>query len=163
MSMKMPMSALLGVGSPLRLSPLTNFERMYALDEAWNARDWDTFDALHDHDHVVVYWPGREKDPTRGGLDHRAEAERFCAAFPDNKVKHPYDMLFGDGDHTASVTSFTGTFTAPFEQPDGTFIEPTGKSFDFVFSTIARWQDGKIVEEHLKYDNGLLMQQIGLA
>ena len=57
------MSKLLGVGSPLRLSPLTNFERMYALDEAWNARDWDTFDALHDHDHVVVYWPGREKDP----------------------------------------------------------------------------------------------------
>jgi predicted ester cyclase len=102
---------------------------------------------LHDHDHVVVYSPGREKDPTFGGLDHRAEAERFCAAFPDNKVKHPYDMLFGDADHTASVTSFT----APFEQPDGTVIEPTGKSFDFVFSTIARWQHGKVVEEHLKY------------
>jgi hypothetical protein len=29
--------------------------------------------------------------------------------------------------------------------------------------TIARWQDGKIVEEHLKYDNRLFLQQIGLA
>jgi hypothetical protein len=31
--------ALPGVGSPLRVFPTTNAERMYALDEAWNARD----------------------------------------------------------------------------------------------------------------------------
>jgi hypothetical protein len=37
---------------------------MYALDEAWNARDWETFDAYHDQSEVVVYWPGREKTPT---------------------------------------------------------------------------------------------------
>src|SRR5439155_13524173 len=86
----MSKSTLPGVGSPLRLSPVTNLERMYALDEAWNARDWETFDAYHDQSDVVVYWPGREKTPTRGGPDHRGESERFCAAFPDNKVKHPY-------------------------------------------------------------------------
>src|SRR5918997_911586 len=84
---------------------------MYALDEAWNARDWDTFDAYHDQRDVVVYWPGRESTPTRGGPDHRAESERFCAAFPDNQVKHPYDILFGDGEYTAFVAPFTGTFT----------------------------------------------------
>jgi hypothetical protein len=80
-----------------------------------NARDWDTFDAYHDQSDVVVYWPGRECTPTRGGPDHRAESERFCAAFPDNKVR---------------------TFTGPLELPDGTVIEPTGKSFEVVFSTI---------------------------
>jgi hypothetical protein len=80
--------ALPGVISPLRVFPTTNAEQMYALDEAWNARDWDTFDAYHDPDHVVVYWPQRQSMPTRGGPDHRAEAERFCRAFPDNKVKH---------------------------------------------------------------------------
>ena len=58
---------------------------------------------------------------------------------------------------------FTGTFTGPLELPDGTVIEPTGKSFEVDFSTIARWRDGKIVEEYLKYDNGSFMQQIGLA
>jgi hypothetical protein len=163
MSMTMSRATLPGVGSPLRLAPVTNLERMYALDEAWNARDWDTFDAYHDHDEVVVYWPGRESVPTHGGPDHRAESERFCAAFPDNKVKHPYDILFGDDEFTAFVTTFTGTFTAPLELPDGTIIEPTGKSFEVVFSTIARWRDGKIVEEHLKYDNGLFLQQVGLA
>jgi hypothetical protein len=75
---------------------------MYALDEAWNAQDWETFDAYHDQE-VVVYWPGREQTPTLGLPDHRAESQRFCVAFPDNKVKHPYDMLFGDGDFTAFV------------------------------------------------------------
>jgi SnoaL-like polyketide cyclase len=163
MSATMSMSTLPGVGSPLRLGPVTNLERMYALDEAWNARDWDTFDAYHDDEDVVVFWPGREGAPTLGGPDHRAESERFCAAFPDNKVKHPYDILFGDGEYTAFVTSFTGTFTSPLELPDGTVVQPTGKSFEVVFSTIARWVDEKIVEEHLKYDNGLFLQQIGLA
>jgi hypothetical protein len=163
MSITMSMSTLPGVGSPLRLGPVTNIERMYALDEAWNARDWDTFDAYHDQSDVVVYWPGREDTPTRGGRDHRAESERFCAAFPDNKVKHPYDILFGDAEYTAFVAPFTGTFTAPLELWDGTVIEPTGKSFEVIFSTIARWRDGKIVEEHLKYDNASFMQQIGLA
>lgn len=115
-----------GVGSPLRLAPVTNLERMYALDEAWNARDWETFDAYHDQSDVVVFWPGREKTPTRGGPDHRAESERFCLAFPDNTVKHPYDILFGDGEYTAFVAPFTETFTGPLELPDGTVIEPTG-------------------------------------
>jgi hypothetical protein len=78
-------------------------------------RDWDTFDAYHDQSDVVVYWPDRECTPTRGGPDHRAESERFCAAFPDNKVKHPYDILFGDGELTAFVGPFTGMFTGPVE------------------------------------------------
>jgi SnoaL-like polyketide cyclase len=163
MSMTESASTLPGVGSPLRLAPVTNLERMYALDEAWNARDWDTFDAYHEQSDVVVYWPGREGTPTQGGRDHRAESIRFCAAFPDNKVKHPYDILFGDGEFTASITRMTGTFTGPLELPDGTVIEPTGESFEVVFSTIARWRDGKVVEEYLKYDNASFMQQLGLA
>ena len=155
-------STLPGVGSPLRLAPATNYERMYALDEAWNTQDWETFDAYHDQD-VVVYWPGREQTPTLGLPDHRAESQRFCVAFPDNKVKHPYDMLFGDGDFTAFVTQMTGAFTGPLELPDGTRIEPTSKSFDVSFATIARWRNGKIVEEYLKYDNASFLQQVGLA
>ena len=69
--------ALQGVGSPLRLLPQDERE-MYALDEAWNARGWDAFEAYHDPDHVVVYWPERQSMPTRARPDHRAEAERFC-------------------------------------------------------------------------------------
>jgi hypothetical protein len=122
----------------------TNAERMQKLDDAWNARDWDTFDAYHDSNAVVVYWPGQD-DPTRGGHDHRAEAIRFCNAF------------------TCFVTRFTGTFTAPLELPDGTTIQPTGKSFDVLYSTTAKWENGKIVEEYLFYDNGTFLKQTGLA
>jgi hypothetical protein len=135
---------------------------VYALDEAWNARDWSTFDAYHDHDDVVVYWPGRSM-PSFGGPDHRAESERFWRAFPDNKVKHPYDILFGEGGYTCFVTRFTGTFSGPLELPDGTVVQPTGKSFDVLYSTTAHWLNGKIVEEYLFYDNGTFMNQIGLA
>ena len=45
-------STLPGVGSPLRPAPVTNLERMYSLDQAWNARDWDTFDALGGAGHI---------------------------------------------------------------------------------------------------------------
>src|SRR2546421_6374621 len=72
--------ALPGVGSPLRVFPTTNAERMYALDEAWNARDWDTFDAYHDPDHVVVTGPrGSQCQPAEGQITERrqsASAER---------------------------------------------------------------------------------------
>jgi hypothetical protein len=140
-----------------------NAERMQQTDDAWNGRDWDAFDLLHDPE-CVVYWPGREADPTRGGQDHRAEAIAFCDAFPDNKVKNrPYDVLFGEGDFTCFVTRFTGTFTAPMKQPDGSVIEPTGKSFDVLYSTAAKWRDGRIMEEYLFWDNGTFLRQVGLA
>lgn len=147
----------------MREMPMSNSERMYALDEAWNARDWDTFDFFHDQRDTVIYWPDRQDSPTHGGSDHRTESIRFCAAFPDNRVHHPYHFLFGEGDFTCFVTRFTGTFTGPLEIPDGTVIQPTGKSFDVIFSTTARWQNGKIVEEYLFYDNGTFLSQVGLA
>ena len=64
---------------------------------------------------------------------------------------------------TCFVTRFTGTFTAPLKQPDGSYVEPTGKSFDVQFSTVAKWHDGRVVEEYLFYDNGTFLKQIGLA
>ena len=65
--------------------------------------------------------------------------------------------------HTCFVTRFTGTFTQALGLPDGSTIEPTGKSFDVLYSTAARWHDGRIAEEYLFYDNATLLSQIGLA
>ena len=47
--------------------------------------------------------------------------------------------------------------------PDGTEISPSGKSFDVDFCTIARWDNGQIVEENLFYDLVTFMKQIGLS
>jgi hypothetical protein len=140
-----------------------NAQLMQQIDDAWNSRDWESFDRLH-HPDCVVYWPGRETQPTRGGVDHRAEAVAFCEAFPDNHVKNrPYDILFGEGDLTCFVTRFSGTFTAPLRQPDGSVIQPTGKAFDVLYSTTGKWRGGRLIEEYLFYDNGTFLLQVGLA
>ena len=46
---------------------------------------------------------------------------------------------------------------------DGEEIAPTGKSFDVDFCTVARWDNGEIVEENLFYDLVTFMAQIGLS
>jgi hypothetical protein len=72
-------------------------------------------------------------------------------------------VLFGEGDWTCSVAKFTGTMTGPMLAPDGKTIQPTKKSFDVEFCTVAHWNDkGEIVQEKLFYDLVGLMRQIGL-
>ncbi len=61
------------------------------------------------------------------------------------------------------MTRFTGTFSAPFKQPDGTSISPTGKSFDVLYCTAGKWRNGRLVEEFLFYDSATWMRQVGLA
>jgi SnoaL-like polyketide cyclase len=73
------------------------------------------------------------------------------------------DILFGNGDFTCFVTHFTGTFTDPLELPDGTTIQPTGKSSDVLYSTTAEWDNGKIVKAFLFYDYGTFLTQIGVG
>jgi hypothetical protein len=45
----------------------------------------------------------------------------------------------------------------------GSEIPPTGKSFELDFYTIAKWDDGQIVEENLMYDLVTFLKQIGLS
>jgi hypothetical protein len=42
-------------------------------------------------------------------------------------------------------------------------IPPTNKSFKLEFCTIAKWENGKIVEERLFYDLVGMLRQIGVA
>ena len=140
---------------------LHNMELMQTLDDAWNAQDMDTFSSRHKDD-VIVRWPGKE--PTHGANNHRQEALDFFATFPDQKVKNrPYKTLFASGDWTCSIARFTGTMKGPMKGPDGKTILPTNKSFDVDFCTVARWDNGQIVEENLFYDLVTFMKQIGLG
>jgi predicted ester cyclase len=139
-----------------------NTELMLSLDDAWNGRDWDTFVARHKPD-VIVHWPGRS-DSTRGQAAHRLEGIEMNKTFPDNHVDNrPYKVFFASGDWTCLVARFSGTMTGPMRGPDGAEIPPTGKRFEVDFCTVARWDDGQIVEENLFYDLLGLMQQIGLS
>ncbi|HEX7977874.1 MAG TPA: ester cyclase [Gemmatimonadaceae bacterium] len=138
-----------------------NMELMQTLDDAWNAQDMDTFSKRHKDD-VVVRWPG--KAPTHGVRDHRQESLDFFKTFPDQKVHNrPYKTLFASGNWTCSIARFTGTMKGPMKGPDGKEIPPTNKPFDVDFCTVARWDEGQIVEENLFYDLVTFMKQIGLG
>jgi ketosteroid isomerase-like protein len=138
-----------------------NMELMQTLDDAWNSQDLDTFIQRHKPD-TVVSWPGQP--PTHGVEAHRQEAIDFFTAFPDQHLDNrPYKTFFASGDWTCSIAHFTGTMTGPMRAADGSQVPPTGKSFDVDFCTVARWDDGQIVEENLFYDLVTFMRQLGLS
>jgi len=138
-----------------------NLQLMVTLDDAWNSQDWDTFKKRHAEE-VAVYWPG-QLEPTRGKKAHHEEAVQFFQTFPDNHVENrPYKVLFGQGDWTCSVATFTGTMKGPMKGSNGKEIQPTNKKFKVEFCTVAHWKDSEIIEEKLFYDLVGLMKQIGL-
>ncbi len=137
-----------------------NMELMQTLDDAWNGQDLETFSERHKTD-TVVRWPGQP--PTHGIEAHRQEAIRFFKTFPDQHLDNrPYKVLIARGDWTCSIAHFRGTMTGPMQGADGQEIPPTGKSFDVDFCTVAKWDNGQIVEENLFYDLVTFMRQIGL-
>ena len=93
--------------------------------------------------------------------DHKAELEFLFNTFPDFSINE-HTIGFGQGNWTAGLSISTGTFLNLMELPDGTVIEPTGESFEVRIVTLANWEDGRIVEEHLIWDNEDWMKQIGV-
>lgn len=139
-----------------------NMQLMQTLDDAWNAQDLDVFVQRHKPD-VIVRWPG-QPIPTHGIEAHKEEAIQFFKTFPDQRlVNRPYKVFFASGVWTCSIAHFTGTMMGPMMGPGGVEIPPTGKSFEVDFYTIARWDNGQIVEENLMYDLVTFMKQIGLG
>jgi hypothetical protein len=72
-------------------------------------------------------------------------------------------LLFGQGDIICSVHRSTGTNTGDWKMPDGSMIPPTGKSIEIEMVSVAKLQDGQLVEEKLYFDNLSIMKQLGLA
>ena len=139
-----------------------NMELMQTLDDGWNAQDVETFRARHKPD-VIVRWPGKT-EPTVGIEAHTQESIDFWKTFPDQRLDNrPYRVFFASCDWTCSVARFRGTMTGPMKNADGSKISPTGKSFDVDFYTVAKWDNGQIVEENLMYDLVTFMKQIGLS
>ena len=58
----------------------------------------------------------------------------------------PYDVQFGQGQWTVAMGRVSGTFTKPMQTPDGETIALTGKRFETVFTTIAKWKNDQIVK-----------------
>ena len=136
-------------------------ELMKMGDDAFNARDFETVDAVH-HPDMVAYIPGRA-EPIYGSKAHSAAMQQFLRIFPDMHVNTPYPIQFGSGDWITVVTNATGTFTGEMTLPDGKVIAPTGKSFDLEFGQTTKWEGDRLIVIAAFFDAALQRQQLGLA
>ena len=138
----------------------TNLATFDDLDyRVFTNEQWEDLHLSHADD-VIVHWPdGRVTE----GID--VHIEDLAALFvwaPDTRIlEHPIRIAMDNW--TSVVGVFEGTFTEPMPVGNGEFIEPTGQPFRLLMSTVGRWEDGEMAEEWLFWDNGLFMQQIGLA
>jgi SnoaL-like polyketide cyclase len=97
-------------------------ELMTKGDDAFNARDFETLDAVH-HPDMIAFITGLA-EPVYGREAHGAAMQQFLRSFPDMHVNTPYPVKFGGGDWITVVTNVTGTFTGELTLPDGTVIAP---------------------------------------
>jgi ketosteroid isomerase-like protein len=134
-------------------------------DRSWNAR---TDEFLHAHtDDVTVHQPGSHLPRT--DIDqHAADMQVFFQAFEDITIGPvgeqgfpEYKVQFGSGDWMAGISVMSGTHTGALDL-FGLKVPPTGKKIDITLATIARFEDGKIAEEHLFYDMMLLALDLGV-
>jgi hypothetical protein len=131
-------------------------------DDAFNRGDFEAMSAVHD-ENIVCHMMGNAS-PLKGDNTHRQAMQGMMRAFPDVHVHNdPYPIQFGQGDWTTVVTRTTGTFTGEMTGPDGKRVPPTGKGFDLLFTTIAKWNGDKLAEEWVFWDSALMQQQIGLS
>lgn len=126
--------------------------------KAFNKQDWDLYRAILSPDVVITYPDGRR---AVGVEEDIKELKNMFAAIPDFRVTE-HSVRIGSGDWTAVTGTVEGTFTGTMIAPDGTSIPPTGKSFKLGMCTVARWKDGRIVEEMLFWDGREYMRQLGL-
>ena len=137
-----------------------NLQRMKSLDDAWNSQNWEVFRKRHSAD-TAVYWPG-QLEPTRGRAAHQAESEAFFKSIENHLENNPYKVMVASGDWTCTIANWKGRMIGPWKGLDGKVHPPTNKRFELEFCTVARWQNGEIVEEKLFYDQVSFLKQMGV-
>ncbi len=87
--------------------------------------------------------------------DFKALMKEYGGAFSDGRVE--LFELIAEGDLVAVIGTYRGTHTGPM----GGFAA-TGKALDSEFAGYHRFEDGKIVETWVTWDNLAMLQQLGL-
>jgi len=87
--------------------------------------------------------------------EFKAMMKEYGGAFSDGQVE--IFELIAEGDFVAVIGTYRGTHTGPM----GSF-EATGKTLDSEFAGYHRFEDGKIVETWVTWDNMAMLQQLGL-
>ena len=124
---------------------------------AFNNRDMKRIGEIH-ADNVIVHNPdGTQTTPF---TPHAEELQFLFDTFEFVVTDHI--VGFGYGEWTAGISISEGKWVKPLILPDGTVKQPTGKKVRLKIATIARWENGRIAEEYLFWDNADWNRQIGL-
>lgn len=125
---------------------------------AFNNRDMKRLAEIHADDVKVINPNGNLSTPY--APKHVEELkflfEKFDAKIPEHIIG------FGYGEWTAGVSITKGKWVKPIVLSNGKILQPTGKTFEMPVATLAKWKNGRIVEEHLFWDNAHLNAQVGL-
>lgn len=124
-------------------------------DDAWNAKDGEGRTACSSPD-IETELPGGMQ---LKGRDQVQQVEgAFWQALPDSQIKRTAEFVAGDT--VIAEGFFTGTHTGPFPTPQGE-IPASGNPVNLRYASIKRVSDGKLVSEHLYFDQMEFMTQIG--
>lgn len=128
----------------------------YVLDRGVNAHDLDVFRSVLATDYARHSQSTTEMPEIRG-IEQMLEFLRGSfATFPDWHER--IELMLGEGDKVAYVTTGTGTQTGPMGG-----IPPTGRTIEVTNHVIQRIENGKISETWITWDNLAAMRQLGLV
>lgn len=102
--------------------------------------------------HCQAMPPGYEE--LRGAEPLKAFVSSFYESAPDNK--DTIDLIFADEDMVAYVLTMEGTQTGEMGG-----LPALGKSYSLVNIIIHRFEDGKIAESWVSWDNVSMLTQLG--
>ena len=125
------------------------------IEEAWNQGNLEPIEELVAHD-VVDHDPARPPDLPQGREGLRQVVSMYRAAFPDLRLST--DELFAHEDKVVWRWRSEGTHTGDFQG-----LLPTNKRGEVTGLSIARLEDGKVVETWSQWDNLGLLRQLGVA
>ncbi len=118
-------------------------------DEAFNGRNWEVFDDLHDPT-GLVHRGGASVSPAEIKAVHRDRLE----AFPD--LRWTIERQLEDGEFVTTHATWHGTHLGTYQG-----IPATGKAVSGEVIAIRRVVDGRIVETWAVADTLRVLEQIG--
>ncbi len=134
---------------------MDNVDVIRALEDAYNAQDYDTVDRLVAPD-LVAHTPGADMMPP--GVEGAKMADQGAhVSFPDKRT----DILdiFGSGDKVVAHVRMTGTNEGGLAWAG---IPANGNKIDVDWVQISRHDaDGRVVETWAQMDTPKLMMQLG--
>jgi steroid delta-isomerase-like uncharacterized protein len=124
-------------------------------DDAFNSHDADGRAAIESPD-IEFVMPGGMT--LRGHEQVREFVRAFWDALPDSNLT-AVDLLAA-GNVVVSEGTLAGTHSGTFRTPQGE-IPPSGNPVSLRYAAVKRFEDDRLVSEHLYFDQLEFLQQLG--